>query len=449
MSGIAGIAAQGRKGQVEAMLEVLAHRGKGGDVVEVHGTTLGEVWSRDRNSLARMQDGVVTDRAGGERFAEARAMPGGKVVLLRDPVGVAPLYYGRTVDGTLCFASEVKALARVSSEVQELPPGHRYDGLCLERYVSIEERPPLQDPADVIASRLRTLLIQAVSGRVNGKVMGSWLSGGLDSSVLAALATHCTQNLHTFAGGFAGAPDLAFARQVAEHIGSIHHEVIVSLDQALAVLPEVIRALESFDALLVRSSITNYLVGKAASEHVAEVLSGEGGDELFAGYEYLKALPPGALPGELIDITLRLHNTALQRVDRCSSAHGLLAHVCFLDPQVLDYALQIPAEWKIRDRVEKWILREAAAGLLPDFILQRPKAKFWEGSGLGTAIASVADERIPDSEFVRARELPNGWQLNSKEELMYYRIFRQFFGPVEVLDWMGRTKGAPVADPVS
>ena len=168
----------------------------------------------------------------------------------------------------------------------------------------------------------------------------------------------------------------------------------------LAVLPEVIYHLESFDALLVRSSITNYLVAQAASDYVPAVFSGEGGDELFAGYEYLKSLEPEVLPDELIDITGRLHNTALQRVDRCAAAHGTLAHVAFLDPDVAAYALQIPIEYKLRDGIEKWILRRAMDGALPERVLNRTKAKFWAGAGVGDLLARYADAEITELTFV-------------------------------------------------
>ena len=211
----------------------------------------------------------------------------------------------------------------------------------------------------------------------------------------------------------------------------------------LAVLPEVIYHLESFDALLVRSSITNYLVAQAASDYVPAVFSGEGGDELFAGYEYLKSLEPEALPDELIDITGRLHNTALQRVDRCAAAHGTLAHVAFLDPDVAAYALQIPIEYKLRDGIEKWILRRAMDGALPERVLSRTKAKFWAGAGVGDLLARYADAEITNADFRRERRLSNGWMLDSKEEMLYYRIFREWFGTMADLSWMGRSKGAP------
>jgi asparagine synthase (glutamine-hydrolysing) len=132
-------------------------------------------------------------------------------------------------------------------------------------------------------------------------------------------------------------------------------------------------------------------------------------------------------------------------VDRCSSAFGTVAHVGFLDEGVVEYALQIPANLKLRNGVEKWILRESMKDTLPDSILWRPKAKFWQGAGVEDFLARHADRQISDADFKRERTLPNGVQLNTKEELFYYRIFRERFGEFDDLSWMGRTKGSPVA----
>jgi asparagine synthase (glutamine-hydrolysing) len=215
------------------------------------------------------------------------------------------------------------------------------------------------------------------------------------------------------------------------------------LEVLLDALPTVIDHLESFDALLVRSSLTNYLVAKLAAEYVPTVFSGEGGDEFFAGYEYLKSLPAEVLPDELIDIANRLHNTALQRVDRSASAHGTVAHIGFTHPRVVDFALRIPSEFKLRGGVEKWILRRAMEGALPERVLNRTKAKFWEGAGVGDLLAQHANRSITDDDFRRERSLPGGWSLNTKEELLYYRAFQEHFGGLDDLTWMGRTKGAP------
>jgi asparagine synthase (glutamine-hydrolysing) len=249
--------------------------------------------------------------------------------------------------------------------------------------------------------------------------------------------------LFTFTAGLKESSDIEYAREVADFIDSEHHEVVVEFSDLLRILPEVIYHLESFDALLVRSSLMNYVVAKEASEYVSQVMSGEGGDELFAGYHYLKELAPEIIPDELIDITKRLHNTALQRVDRSAAAHGTVAHVCFLDPKVVEYVLRIPSEYKLRNNVEKWILREALEGMLPKKVLNRKKEKFWKGAGVEELMLEYAEGKITGDDFRRERFLKNGWKINSKEELLYYRFFKEQYGDLEELSWMGRTKKVP------
>jgi asparagine synthase (glutamine-hydrolysing) len=126
-------------------------------------------------------------------------------------------------------------------------------------------------------------------------------------------------------------------------------------------------------------------------------------------------------------------------VDRCGRAFGLDTHICFLDPAVIDLAVQIPVELKLRDGVEKWILREAAVDLLPRPILERGKVKFWEGAGVQDILARHAASAITDTQFLQEKTLPNGWELTGKEELLYYRLFRERLGDLKNLDWMGRT----------
>jgi asparagine synthase (glutamine-hydrolysing) len=311
-------------------------------------------------------------------------------------------------------------------------------------YSQLRKLPVLNEHPDDIAQELRLRLEAAVKKRLVAGNVGAWLSGGLDSSAIAALARQYSQPFHTFTAGLPGAPDVIHAQAVAEYIQAKHHVRIVQVKDLLNVLPEVIYHLESFDAWLVRSSVMNYLVAQQAADYVPAVFSGEGGDELFAGYDYLKSLDPAHLQDELLDITLRLHNTALQRVDRCASAHGTVAHVVFLESEVVDYALSIPIEYKLHQGVEKWILREAVADLLPKSVVERPKAKFWQGAGVDDLLAQHADRQISNQDFTQGRKLPNGWRLNTKEELLYYRIFKEHFGEFEDLAWMGRTKGSPV-----
>ncbi len=448
MTAIAGIARAGQTEQVSRMLDRLSHRGKHWcEIREAEETTFGVLGSRVQQAdLKEFPKGIVRDQASAGHFAQAQARNGG-FELRRDRLGVRPLYYGWTSDDAFCFASEVKGLLAVTRDVHEMPPGYSFDGVEMKKQAEGTLQPELNESVETIARELRKRLEASVAERArigNGDV-GSWLSGGLDSSVMVALARPHVSKLHTFAAGMAGAPDLEFARIAADFVGTEHHERVIQPEEMFASLGDVIYALESFDAWLIRSSVMNYLVAQTAADYVPAVFSGEGGDELFAGYDYLKSLDPASLPSELVDIVNRLHNTALQRVDRCSSAFGTVAHVGFLDDGVVDYALQIPASMKLRDGVEKWILRKAMEGTMPDSVLWRAKAKFWQGAGVEDFLARHAEEQISDADFKKERTLPNGVQLNTKEELFYYRLFRERFGDFEDLSWMGRTKGSPVA----
>jgi asparagine synthase (glutamine-hydrolysing) len=440
MAGIAGIARSDKLSLVNLMLDKISHRGPAGRVVCADKScTLGVVWPGSQPETGRVleRSRIALDQVDNGHFASATAEG---FLLKRDFVGASSLYYGRTADGALCFASEVKALLEATSDVNELPPGHILDGTQLYPYEWITYKPLLQSLPEQIAPDLCRLLETALQKQITSSEAGIWLSGGLDSSLLAALVNPHVQRLHSFSGGIPNAPDLKHARYVARQLQSEHHEALISLKDCLAILPEVIYHLESFDALLVRSSLINYFVARLSSQYVPAVFSGEGANELFAGYEYLKRVPLGLLSTELIEITRQLHNTALQRVDRCASAHGLIVHLSYLDPDVMDYALRIPARFKIKGGVEEWILRQAAIRKLPESILNRPKARFLAGAGLGEIMAQNADIRISDADFEREKQLPNGWILNGKVELMYYRIFREHFGISMNLSWMGRTK---------
>ena len=445
MSGIAGIAGPGKRAHVERMLDRMAYRGPAGrGVVEVAGGALGVVWTQTQAESAAdlTREHLAREYVDDSHFAQAQAR-GGCFVLKRDLLGVSPLYYGRTPDGTLCFASEVKAILAVTCDVHALPPGHIHDGTGVRPYYNLAAEPDFDQPAEQIARDLRRCL-EAVVDKLIGsrREMGLWLSGGLDSTALAALARPRLATLHTFAAGFDDSPDVVHARLAAEFVGSEHHELLVDLDDMLAVLPEAIYHLESFDALLVRSAVNHYPVARMTSEYVPAVLSGEGADEMFSGHRYVELHDPGPKP-DLADIADRLSGTSLQRVDRCSSAYGMVAHVAFLDPESVKYAMRIPPELKYRDGVEKWILREAMRGVLPEPLRTRTKARFWEGAGVGDLILEHADRRITAREFTRERTLTNGWTLNTREELMYYRIFKDHFGELEDLFWMGRTEDAP------
>lgn len=366
----------------------------------------------------------------------------GSLIVARDRLGIKPLYFGRDQSGSLVIASELKGL-RHCHDIREFPPGHVYDSRSgLRPYYAIPRRTPVPQSPEAAAQVLRSVLQEAVRKRLVADVpVGVFLSGGLDSSIIAAVMRGFIPELHSFAVGMEGAPDLAAAREVALHLGTHHHEYIYSAQEMLELLSPVIYHLESFDMPLVRSAIPGYLVSRLASQHVKVILTGEGSDELFSGYHHLKAIDdPAELSDELHAITSRLHNTNLQRTDRMSMAHSIEARVPFLDPSVIAAAASLPIELlQPRDgRMEKWILRTAFAQDLPHEIVWRRKQKFSEGAGSMDILHQTADQSITQQEFAAAAaEAPV--TIRSKEELLYYRVFCEHYGVPSSPELVGQT----------
>jgi asparagine synthase (glutamine-hydrolysing) len=375
---------------------------------------------------------------------------GGELFLARDPLGIKPLYIGAH-GATLYFASEIKALAQVTDDIHEFPPGcwcHSAHGET--HYYTLSTGQPAGEAItteaqalDAIRATLRTAVIKRLMADVP---VGVSLSGGLDSSIVALLAHEGLERLDTFAVGVAGSDDLAAAREMARFLGTRHHELVYTADDVLSALPEVIYYLESCDPALVRSAVANYFLARLASDHVKVFLTGEGADELYAGYAYLSAIrEPTALHTELMRITGALHNTNLQRADRMSMAYGLEARVPFLDSGSVALALGLPAAWKLREpgRPEKALLRQAFADRLPTAIASRPKQKYAAGAGSANIMATLAEVSVSDAEFARERErLHARWNyyLANKEAFYYYQVMRQSYRDEWILPHMGQSR---------
>ncbi|HPD93109.1 MAG: asparagine synthase (glutamine-hydrolyzing) [Rhodobacter sp.] len=343
-------------------------------------------------------------------FAFILAEPG-RFMAARDPLGIKPLYVARIGEG-LALASELKAFDGLGvTDVRAVGPGCLYDSALGERrwfrmpQGAAEPEPGLD--IDGTAQELRRVLDEAVAKWMVADVeVGSFLSGGLDSSIIAAIAARqSSRPLKTFSVGTAGSADLLAARRVAAHIGADHHEYAFTPADVARVLPHVIYHLESADVDLVRSAVPTHFAAKLAAQHVKAVLTGEGADELFAGYTYHHAYVdhPRALADELTRSLGTMHNINLQRVDRVTMAESLEARTPFLDRDLIAFSQSIPATLKMRrteglestgPTTEKWILRKACADLLPHDLVWRKKAQFDEGSGtvdaLGEALQIVA-----------------------------------------------------------
>ena len=366
-------------------------------------------------------------------FAFLVAGDDGTFIAARDPVGIKPLYWAQR-DGEVRFASELRAFDREWLEdVEAFPPGFHWTpkgGLeCFRAAVPEEGVPRFEGPSEPGApipremlELVREALVRTVERQMMGDVpVGVFLSGGLDSSLVAAIAAPWArrhgQQLKTFAVGLEDSADLIAARAVAEFLDTEHHEKVYTAQDALNVLPTVVRTIESFDPSLVRSAVPNYLLSEMTSEHVKVVLTGEGADEIFAGYEYLGDFATQAeLHDELVRTIEGLHNLNLQRADRVTMAHGLEGRVPFLELDMIELGLALPAGWKLAEegQMEKRLLRKAFEGWLPDEFLWRGKEEF----------AAEAETIDP--------------ALRTREELAYYRIFAERLGNVDPSETIGR-----------
>lgn len=379
---------------------------------------------------------------------------GEELLLARDPLGIKPLYHG-TSKGPICFASEIKSLMQVCDDINEFPAGHYYhteegaveyfDLEALDEHSSPSNEKDLEEMIEL----LRRTLEQAVQKLLMSDVpLGVFLSGGLDSSIIAALARPHFETLHSFSVGMEGSKDRQYAQKVAEYLGTEHHDLVYTFDDMLQAIEAVIYHLESFEPSLVRSAIPTYFVSKLASDYVKVILSGEGSDELFSGYHYLKQFKNARLLNtELLKIVAGLHNINLQRVDRMTMAHSIEGRVPFLDVDFIKTALQIPPQFKLYgdEQVEKWILRKAFSDLLPEEVVWRTKQQFASGAGSADLLAEYAEQQISDSDFHSERQPFHHLTLQSKEELLYYRIFREYYDTEEAVMAVGRWEGMEYA----
>ncbi|MFD5874871.1 asparagine synthase (glutamine-hydrolyzing) [Streptomyces sp. NPDC060322] len=376
-------------------------------------------------------------------WALCAATPGGRFVAARDAVGIKPLYWART-DPAVYFASELRAFPpEVQPRAEIFPPGHRWspqDGL--HRFAEAVPGPARSTevvdwsavPQDVVEKATFESVADSVRRHLMADVeVGVFLSGGLDSGVVAAVAAEVYgrqgRRLKTFSVGTADSPDLLAARETAAFLGTDHHEAVLDAEASRTVLDDVIACVESFDASLIRSAVPNWFLSELASRHVKVVLTGEGADELFAGYGYYheRHATPEDLDTELRRTVATLHGLNLQRCDRVTMAHGLEARVPFLDHDVMAHAMSLPAHMKALedDGMEKGHLRRAFTGRLPEHLLWRRKEQFGTGSGAEGLLGPLWNSRITDEEFAAAVDGDGVPELRSKEELGYYRTFRK------------------------
>ena len=372
-------------------------------------------------------------------------------LIARDPIGVIPLYIGYDSDGTVYVASELKALEGQCERYEPFLPGHYYwsQEPGMKRYYKrdwMQYDAVKDNPASVEA--IHDALEDAVKRQLMSDVpYGVLLSGGLDSSVISAIAEKFSEmrieddsktkaywpRLHSFAVGLKGAPDLAKAKLVADHIGTVHHEINYTIQEGLDAIRDVIYFIETYDVTTVRASTPMYLLARVIkSMGIKMVLSGEGADEIFGGYLYFHKAPTAK---DFHDETVRklgkLYLYDCLRANKSLSAWGVEGRVPFLDKEFLDVAMRTKPDAKMcpGSTMEKKIVREAFANMLPEEIAWRQKEQFSDGVGYSwiDTLKQITSEAVSDEQMAHAAERFPINPPKNKEEYYYRSIFAEHF----------------------
>ena len=372
-------------------------------------------------------------------------------LIARDHMGIIPLYMGWDQDGTFYVASELKALEGVCSKIELFPPGHYLDSKVGEikswyqrdwmEYDMVKE-----NETDI--KLLRTALEEAVHRQLMSDVpYGVLLSGGLDSSITSAIAKKYAEKriesddkdaawwpqLHSFATGLENSPDLAAAQKVADHLGTIHHEIKFTIQEGIDAIRDVIYHLETYDITTIRASTPMYLMARAIKAMgIKMVLSGEGADEIFGGYLYFHKAPSAK---EFHEETVRkldkLHMYDCLRANKSLAAWGIEGRVPFLDKAFMDIAMNInPLDKMINgERMEKWILRKAFEDLLPKSVVWRQKEQFSDGVGYSwiDTLKELVEKEVTGKQLANAHLKFPIQTPTSKEEFYYRSIFAEYF----------------------
>lgn len=372
-------------------------------------------------------------------------------LIARDPIGVIPLYIGYDADGKVYCASELKALEGFCERYEPFLPGHYYSSKTGKmtrwytrdwmNYDAVKDNPAsVKTLHDALEAAVRRQLMSDVP-------YGVLLSGGLDSSVISAIAKQYAAKrietdgrkdawwpqLHSFAVGLKGAPDLVKAREVAKYIGTVHHEINYTIQEGLDALRDVIYFIETYDVTTVRASTPMYLLARVIkSMGIKMVLSGEGADEVFGGYLYFHKAPDAkAFHEETVRKLSKLYLYDCLRANKSLAAWGVEGRVPFLDKEFLDVAMRLNPEAKMcpGKTIEKKIVREAFCNLLPESVAWRQKEQFSDGVGYSwiDTLKQITAEAVSDEQMEHAAErFPINTPMN-KEEYYYRSIFEEYF----------------------
>jgi len=385
-----------------------------------------------------------------------------KYIAARDPIGIRPLYYGKSTSGKMIFASEAQNLMGLTDKIFPFPPGHYWDG---ERFVEYCDPAAVEavcrDDLDTVCKTIHDKLVKGIEKRLDADApMGFLLSGGLDSSLVCSVAAKLLgKPIRTFAIGMdEDAIDLKYARQAADYIGSDHTEVIIDRDTVISSLEEVVSVLGTYDITTIRASMGMYLLCKAIHERtdVRVLLTGEISDELF-GYKYTDFAPGAeAFQKEAEKRVRELHMYDVLRADRCISANSMEARVPFGDLDFVRYVMSVDPEKKLNTYGKgKYLLRRAFEGdYLPHDLLYREKAAFSDavGHSMVDHLKEYAESLYTDEEFARRAARYEFARPFTKESLLYRELFEKYYpGQAEMVAdfWMPNREweGCDVSDP--
>lgn len=371
--------------------------------------------------------------------------------IARDHMGIIPLYIGWDQNGTFYVASELKALEGVCTKIELFPPGHYLsskDGQFVKWYVREWTDYDAVKDNNTSIDELRKALEDAVHRQLMSDVpYGVLLSGGLDSSVTSAIAKKYAQKriesddttdawwpqLHSFSVGLEGSPDLAAARKVADHIGTIHHEIKFTIQEGLDAIKDVIYQLETYDITTIRASTPMYLMARVIkSMGIKMVLSGEGADELFGGYLYFHKAPNAReFHEETVRKLSKLHMYDCLRANKSLAAWGIEGRVPFLDKEFIDVAMRINPQDKMitPERMEKWVVRKAFEDYIPASVAWRQKEQFSDGVGYSwiDTLKKMVGEIVTDEQMANAHFRFPIQTPQNKEEFYYRSIFEDHF----------------------
>ncbi|MDA3854320.1 MAG: asparagine synthase B, partial [Bacteroidales bacterium] len=369
----------------------------------------------------------------------------------RDHIGIIPLYIGWDTMNQFYVASEMKALEGICEKIEEFLPGHYWsskEGKMISWYKrDWMEYDNVKENESSIED-LRQAMEDAVERQLMSDVpFGVLVSGGLDSSIISAVAQKFTMehakkgdlsnswgnNLHSFAVGLVGSPDLAAAKKVADHIGSRHHSINFTIEDGLDALSDVIYHLETYDVTTIRASTPMYLMSRVIkSMGVKMVLSGEGADEIFGGYLYFHKAPNAeAFHEETVRKMSKLHSYDCLRANKSLAAWGVEGRVPFLDKEFIDVAMRLNPTDKlcIDGKMEKWILRKAFEDYLPESVTWRQKEQFSDGVGYSwiDTLKEIAEEQISDDILENAERVFPLNTPDTKEAYLYRKLFTEHF----------------------